>query len=147
MKGHFSWRRQKIKEYMTKQGTILTMGVCGKERLRQARSHGPGAILKQPPWSWERLPGNVMGVLKPWSPHAVTYFLQQGRASKPFSNSSTYWKPSIQTCEGMGVTLVQTTTEATGCRGEQGRADEWEWSGMGDNQHQKSVFGKTHSET
>lgn len=44
MKGHFSWRRQIIKEYTTKQGTILAMGVCGKEQLRQEN----GRLIMRP---------------------------------------------------------------------------------------------------
>lgn len=52
--------------------------------------------------------------LKAQSPPPVTHLLRQGHTSYTFPNSFTNGGSSIQTCEPMGVMLMQTTTLFTG---------------------------------
>lgn len=40
----------------------------------------------------------------------MTYLLQQGHPSDLILNSSTAWRPTIQTCEPLWAVLIQMTT-------------------------------------
>lgn len=50
-----------------------------------------------------------LGLSKRWNPPSVMPVLQQGYTQKSFPISSTNWRPSIETCAPMAVTVTQKT--------------------------------------